>query len=198
MSYVEENIVSEQLNICDEIGYVLANESIKASALLAKEYGAYPKYNENAVLSSPFLRANASDGTINLVQMYGLRNSQILTIAPTGTLSTMLGISGGIEPVFSYSYTRKTQSLHGEDVFYKVFTPIAKEYMDAYGLTEEEQKAFSVLLDKIHEKDDQFSRISHLEGNQNDTGCNKDPGVAVEKKPHANVKKSKKPARLIL
>ena len=128
----------EALSLCDEVGYVLANESIKASALLAKEEGAYPKYNENAILSSPFLRANASDGTINLVQMYGLRNSQILTIAPTGTLSTMLGISGGIEPVFSYSYTRKTQSLHGEDVFYKVFTPIAKEYMDAYGITEEE------------------------------------------------------------
>ena len=50
----------------------------------------------------------------------------------------MLGISGGIEPVFSYSYTRKTQSLHGEDVFYKVFTPIAKEYMDKHELTREE------------------------------------------------------------
>ena len=128
----------EALNICDEIGFVLANESIRASALLAKEYGAYPKYNENAVLSSKFLRANTTDGTINLIQMYGLRNSQILTIAPTGTLSTMLGISGGIEPIFSFSYTRKTQSLHGEDVFYKVFTPIAKEYMDAHNITEEE------------------------------------------------------------
>ena len=128
----------EALNICDEIGFVLANESIRASALLAKEYGAYPKYNEIAVLSSKFLRENTTDGTINLIQMYGLRNSQILTIAPTGTLSTMLGISGGIEPIFSFSYTRKTQSLHGEDVFYKVFTPIAKEYMDAHNITEEE------------------------------------------------------------
>ena len=129
----------EALAICEEIAHCLANESIKASALLAKEFGPYPKYNENAVLHSDFLRANATDGTINLVQMYGLRNSQILTIAPTGTLSTMLGISGGIEPIFSFSYTRKTQSLHGEDVFYKVFTPIAKQYMDAYGLTEEEE-----------------------------------------------------------
>ena len=128
----------EALSLCDEIGFILANESIKASALLAKEKGAYPKYNENAVLSSKFLRKNATDGTINLVQMYGLRNSQILTIAPTGTLSTMLGISGGIEPVFSYSYTRKTQSLHGEDVFYKVFTPIAKEYMDEHEIENEE------------------------------------------------------------
>ena len=128
----------EALSLCDEIGYVLANESIKASALLAKEEGAYPKYNEDAVLLSPYLIVNTSEDTYDLVHKYGLRNSQILTIAPTGTLSTMLGISGGIEPVFSYSYTRKTQSLHGEDVFYKVFTPIAKEYMDAYGIKEEE------------------------------------------------------------
>ena len=129
----------EAIELCDIIGHVLANESIKASALLAKEFGPYPKYNENAVLSSNFLRANTTDGTYNLVQCYGLRNSQLLTIAPTGTLSTMLGISGGVEPIFSFSYNRKTQSLHGEDVYYKVFTPIAKEYMEKHGLSEEEQ-----------------------------------------------------------
>ena len=128
----------EAISLCDEIGYALANESLRASALLAKEYGAYPKYNEHAVLSSGFLRSNATDGTINLIQMYGLRNSQILTIAPTGTLSTMLRISGGIEPIFSLSYTRKTESLHGEEVYYKVYTKIADDYMKAYGLTEEE------------------------------------------------------------
>ena len=128
----------EAIELCDIIGHILANESIKASALLAKEFGAYPKYDENAVLSSRFLRENATDGTINLVQMYGLRNSQLLTIAPTGTLSTMLGISGGVEPIFSFSYNRKTQSLHGEDVYYKVFTPIAQEYMEKHNITEEE------------------------------------------------------------
>ena len=50
----------------------------------------------------------------------------------------MLGISGGIEPIFDISYTRKTESLHDEDVYYKVFTPIVKEYLDnnevIYGL----------------------------------------------------------------
>ena len=51
----------------------------------------------------------------------------------------LLGISGGVEPIFSFSYNRKTQSLHGEDVYYKVFTPIAKEYMEKHGLSEEEQ-----------------------------------------------------------
>lgn len=42
----------------------------------------------------------------------------------------MLGVSGGIEPIFDISYTRKTESLHDEDVYYKVFTPIVKEYLD--------------------------------------------------------------------
>jgi ribonucleoside-diphosphate reductase alpha chain len=41
----------------------------------------------------------------------------------------MLGISGGIEPVFANSYTRKTESLHGEDRYYKVYTPIVDKYM---------------------------------------------------------------------
>ena len=129
----------EAINLCDEIGYMLAKESIRASALLAKEYGAYPKCNKEKILKSKFFVRNADSEVYVLVQQYGLRNSQLLTIAPTGTLSTMLGISGGVEPIFSFSYNRKTQSLHGEDVYYKVFTPIAKEYMEKHNLTEEEQ-----------------------------------------------------------
>ena len=127
------------IDLCDEIGYVLAKEAIRASALLAKKYGAYPKCNKEAILASAYLRRNTDSEVYELVQQYGLRNSQLLTIAPTGTLSTMLGISGGVEPIFSFSYNRKTQSLHGEDVYYKVFTPIAKEYMEKHNLTEEEQ-----------------------------------------------------------
>lgn len=128
----------EAIEICDTIGKILANESIKASALLAKEEGYYPKY-KSCILDSEFLRENVDDETFDLVIKYGLRNSQLLTIAPTGSISTMIGVSGGIEPIFNLSYTRKTESLHKEgDVYYKVFTPIAKEYMDKYGITEEE------------------------------------------------------------
>lgn len=58
----------------------------------------------------------------------------------TGSISTMIGVSGGIEPIFNLSYTRKTESLHKEgDVYYKVYTPIAKEYMELHGLNEEEE-----------------------------------------------------------
>lgn len=129
----------EALELCDYIGFRMTNEIIRASALLAKEYGAYPKYNKEAIMASKFLNDNAMSDVVELVEQYGLRNSQLLTIAPTGTLSTMLGISGGIEPIFALSYTRTTKSLHGEDVDYKVYTPIAQEYMKANGLTEEEE-----------------------------------------------------------
>ena len=129
----------EAQEFCDWLGFIMSNEAIKASALLAKEYGAYPKFKKESVLKSPFLSVNSDNETKRLINEYGLRNSQILTIAPCGTLSTMLGISGGIEPIFSLSYTRKTESLHGEDKYYKVFTPIAEKYMKENGLTEEEE-----------------------------------------------------------
>ena len=52
----------------------------------------------------------------------------------------MIGVSGGIEPIFSNSYTRKTESLNGstEPVYYKVYTPIVKEYMEKNGIENEE------------------------------------------------------------
>ena len=128
----------EAQKFCDHLGFIMANEVIYANALLAKEYGTYPNYNDN-VLDTEFMKFNTTIKTYEAVERYGLRNSQVLTIAPTGSLSTMLGISGGIEPIFSLSYTRKTESLHGEDKYYKVFTPIAENYMKKHGLTEEEE-----------------------------------------------------------
>ena len=129
----------EALKLCDTIGYTLASTALKSSALLAKEYGAYPKYDKHSILSSDFVLQNAESDTYELIIKYGLRNSQLLTIAPTGSISTMIEVSGGIEPIFSFSYTRKTESLHGEDKYYKVYTKIVKEYMEENNLKEEEE-----------------------------------------------------------
>lgn len=124
----------ESLQICDAIGTCMVRTSINESARLAKEFGTYPKYN-NDVTQTDFYQYNV--GKDEDVDMYGLRNSQLLTCAPTGTLSTMLGVSGGIEPIFANYYTRKTESLHGEDVYYKVYTPIVDNYMKKHGITDD-------------------------------------------------------------
>ena len=123
---------SEQcLELCDQIGFEMANSAIEESAMLANEGGTYPKYN-SLVTVTDFFRNNTDSSVAYKVEKFGLLNSQLLTIAPTGTLSTMLGISGGIEPVFSYSYTRKTESLFGEDKYYTVYAKIVQDYLKVH------------------------------------------------------------------
>ena len=128
----------QAVNFCHVVGDAMINSAIQESAILAKEYGSYPKFSFEEVTTTPFFVANCSDDTLRMVKKYGLRNSQLLTIAPTGTLSTMLGISGGIEPIYANYYTRKTESLYGEDKYYKVYTPIVKQYMEARKIKDDE------------------------------------------------------------
>lgn len=125
----------EAIAFCRDISCALANVAMHSSARLAKEHGKpYPKYEKNTLLT-PFVRQNADSITYDLIRKYGLYNSQLLTVAPTGTLSTMLGISGGIEPIFAKSYKRKTESLHGESRYYDVLTPIYAKYAQENNLT---------------------------------------------------------------
>ena len=133
LTYGEEDAI----RLCDEIGFAMADTAIAASAMLAKEKGAFEKCNVEEIMTTPFFEANTSEPTRELVKKYGLRNSQLLTIAPTGTLSTMLGISGGIEPVYTNYYERKTESLHGKDVYYKVYTKIVENYMREHKLEDD-------------------------------------------------------------
>ena len=117
------------VEICDHIGAHLAATAINTSM----SYGKTTVLQPEQFCDTDFWKANAA----TLKQTAGLHNSQLLTIAPTGTLSTMLGISGGIEPIFANSYTRRTESLHNQEVTYKVYTPIVQRYMEMYKLKDE-------------------------------------------------------------
>lgn len=130
------------LDIIDMVGKTLVNTGLEESATLAKEKGRFPKCENKKLLASTFITVLRNcnvieDNTINLIKQHGLRNSQLFTIAPTGSISTMLGVSGGVEPIFATHYTRKTESLHGEDVFYKVYTPIIQNMIDMQIIDEE-------------------------------------------------------------
>lgn len=124
----------ESIDLCDMIGHAMAYQAIMTSNSIAIEVGSYPRYKPNAVKQSPFFAEHIDELYRENISEIGLCNSQLLTIAPTGSLSSMLGVSGGIEPIYANYYERKTESLHGYDEYYKVYTPIVQKYMDEYGL----------------------------------------------------------------
>lgn len=133
---------SRALDIIEIIGKTLVNTGLEESALLAMDTESFPECDLRLILASTFITVlrNSNvieDNTIDLIKRYGLRNSQLFTIAPTGSISTMLGVSGGVEPIFATHYTRKTQSLHGEDVYYNVYTPIIQKMIDMEVISEE-------------------------------------------------------------
>ena len=137
----------------DYVGDLLISESIRQSAYLAKMYGGYNKYDP-VIMESDFFTTHITNhpdrkDIYDLVKTFGLRNSQLLTIAPTGTLSTMLNVSGGAEPIFAKSFNRTTKSLHGEDVTYTVYPTIIQEYLEKSGKTLETADSYIVSSEDI-------------------------------------------------
>ena len=120
-------------NFCEKVAKEMFKTAVLASDELGGEIGAYDAYNAEAVNNSPMIQALG-------IETKHMRNSQLLTIAPTGSISNLLGVSGGIEPIFANSYQRKTVSLHKDkgEVYYKVYTPIVHEYMIKHDITNEE------------------------------------------------------------
>lgn len=91
---------------------ILKREAYRASALLAKEKGAFPLYSRE-ILDTPNL-GKLDEETRTLIAAHGLRNGCLTSIAPTGTTSLLAGnISSGIEPVFAYEYHRKIKQPDG-------------------------------------------------------------------------------------
>ena len=128
----------KSLELCDNIGFNMADEALLTSTVIAEEKGMFDKCSITEIITTDFLKKNTLRNTRINFAKHGLRNSQLLTIAPTGSLSTMLGVSGGIEPIFANSYTRKTESLHNEEQYYKVYTPIVEQYMKLHSIKNEE------------------------------------------------------------
>lgn len=118
----------KSLALLNDVYKCIAVSAIKASIDLAKIHGPYPMCNKELVSDSSFIKAVCDENLIKEIKQYGLYNSQLLTCAPTGSIATMLQVSTGVEPNFALKYTRKTQTLNGEDTFYEVNLKIVDDY----------------------------------------------------------------------
>ena len=98
---------SEALKITEELMSYISNIAYQSSALLAKEKGSFLLYKQEEYLNSNFIKNTLSNETINLIKKYGIRNSHLLSIQPTGNSSILANnVSGGLEPIFMTEYVR--------------------------------------------------------------------------------------------
>lgn len=116
----------EFLETLEDVMKFVRDEVYKASIELAKEKGPFPLFSPE-YLDSEFA-LNLPEDIRKDISEYGIRNSHLLSIAPTGTISlTADNVSSGIEPVFSLAYDRTIQTFEGpkvervEDYGYRVF-----------------------------------------------------------------------------
>lgn len=92
---------------------VIRDESYHASALLAKEKGSFPLYDEEKYLQGRFVKT-LPDDVRDLIKKYGIRNSHLTSIAPTGTISMAAdNVSSGLEPVIYHAAERKINTPTG-------------------------------------------------------------------------------------
>ena len=102
----------EFLAWAEKVFSCLRDNTYRASARLAKEKGAFPLYSPE-YLKSNFIRTLPAS-VKKEIREYGIRNSHLTSIAPTGTISLVSdNVSGGIEPVFSHYYERTIQTTDG-------------------------------------------------------------------------------------
>jgi ribonucleoside-diphosphate reductase alpha chain len=114
--YCETVYGSEEGNkLTDQIFETIATTAYRASVDLAKEKGSFPFLEgetaeetnrlREAFVNTGYMQQMPNDLRDSIMD-YGIRNSHLLTVAPTGSTGTMVGVSTGLEPYFSFSYYR--------------------------------------------------------------------------------------------
>ncbi len=108
---------ADSLRIADTLGRELRDGTYRASAALAREKCAFPACETGKLLKAEFCKTLPRDIRRSIKEQ-GLRNIQLNTIAPTGTISLTVGqnCSSGIEPIFSLQYDRNIRTGNGDEM----------------------------------------------------------------------------------
>ncbi|MBR4666779.1 MAG: adenosylcobalamin-dependent ribonucleoside-diphosphate reductase, partial [Lentisphaeria bacterium] len=105
----------ESVRMAGEIMSTITYAAYRASIALAREKGAFKLLDKEKYLAGKFISALPLDIREGIAQ-YGIRNSHLTSVAPTGTISLFAGnVSSGLEPVFAFKYTRKIRKGTGDD-----------------------------------------------------------------------------------
>lgn len=105
-----------------QIAERMRDAAYTASVALAQEKGAFPKFDADGYLAEGTFASRLPEALRTAIRTHGIRNSHLLSIAPTGTVSLAFAdnASNGIEPPFSWMYRRKKREADGSTTDYAV------------------------------------------------------------------------------
>ena len=131
----------ESVALIDRIYRLIATTAYETSSDLAREKGAFPKFDAEKFLESGYMQTMPDD-LRQKIRTAGIRNVTLLTQAPTGTTGTMVNTSTGVEPFFSWVYYRKSRlGLHEEQA------PIVKDWFAAHPQADDLPDFFVTAMD---------------------------------------------------
>ena len=112
----------EGRDMAKRIAECMRDSAYRASVELAKEKGAFPKFDAKGYLGKGTFASRLPKDIQDDIKKHGIRNSHLLSIAPTGTVSLAFAdnASNGIEPPFSWTYTRNKREADGSKSQYQV------------------------------------------------------------------------------
>lgn len=122
---------ADSIGIANYLMRFIFRESVMVSAANGRIYGSFPEYNPKVWDSTIIKNAFDEEEIKELKKQNTLRNCSLLSIAPTGSIGTMLNISTGVEPFFALSFNRRTETMSGET--YKVEIKAVEEYRRTTG-----------------------------------------------------------------
>ncbi|MFV0664993.1 adenosylcobalamin-dependent ribonucleoside-diphosphate reductase [Denitromonas sp.] len=139
----------EACAMATRISEYMRDQAYLASVELAKERGAFKLFNADMYLSGGNFASRLPTKVKDEIRKHGIRNSHLLSIAPTGTISLAFAdnASNGIEPPFSYTYTRRKRMADGTFKEYAVEDYAWRLYKHIGGDVENLPKAFVTALE---------------------------------------------------
>lgn len=146
----------ESICLAEAVMHSIMEEALRTSCQLAKEKGAFSKFDWNKTKQSKIIQMYPH--LWDDIEKYGLRNGTLLSIAPTGTLSLLAGgFSGGVEPIYKIAMKRTTHSMESERRYFTVFARSVWDLMEHDGvpdtITEAELREKYPFLIESHDID---------------------------------------------
>ncbi|MCF7932301.1 MAG: adenosylcobalamin-dependent ribonucleoside-diphosphate reductase [Acholeplasmataceae bacterium] len=133
------------LDFLDTLMRRMLNVAVKTSAIRARDLGQFPRFDYDLISKSSFYKTAIDADTDALVKAHGMRNSRLLSIAPTGSISNILGVSGGVEPFFQINYTRRIVSMFDEEKTIHVWEKTPMQLARAMGISPDKLPTWALI-----------------------------------------------------